>query len=196
MVHEGCCIRRREPRSLPNWERACRGELREWENAPESCLALIVLCDQVPRNLFRGDAKAFSTDPIARAAARHALDHGDDKALLLCSAGSCTCRSSTARTAKTSAHPWRCSSNSAMTRTAYPQSTTRTGTSRSSSVSAGSYIGTRCSAARRLRKKRHSSEHLVPRSAYRDWRGRLVLFDEIDVVTLVESEVDAVAIPT
>ncbi|WP_242342819.1 2-oxo acid dehydrogenase subunit E2 [Anaeromyxobacter terrae] len=31
--------------------------------------------------------------------------------------------------------------------------------------------------------------------AYRDWRNRLVLFDEVDVVTLVESEVDAVAIP-
>jgi pyruvate/2-oxoglutarate dehydrogenase complex dihydrolipoamide acyltransferase (E2) component len=31
--------------------------------------------------------------------------------------------------------------------------------------------------------------------AYRDWRGRLVLFDEVDVVTLVESEVDAVAVP-
>jgi pyruvate/2-oxoglutarate dehydrogenase complex dihydrolipoamide acyltransferase (E2) component len=31
--------------------------------------------------------------------------------------------------------------------------------------------------------------------AYRDWAGRLVLFDEVDVVTLVESEVDAVAIP-
>ena len=31
--------------------------------------------------------------------------------------------------------------------------------------------------------------------AYRDWRGRLVLFDEVDVVTLLESEVDAVAIP-
>lgn len=31
--------------------------------------------------------------------------------------------------------------------------------------------------------------------AYRDWRGRLVLFDEVDVVTLVESEVDGVAIP-
>jgi pyruvate/2-oxoglutarate dehydrogenase complex dihydrolipoamide acyltransferase (E2) component len=31
--------------------------------------------------------------------------------------------------------------------------------------------------------------------AYRDWRGRLVLFDEVDVVTLVESEADAVAIP-
>ncbi len=31
--------------------------------------------------------------------------------------------------------------------------------------------------------------------AYRDWRGRLVLFDEVDVVTLVEPEVDAVAIP-
>lgn len=31
--------------------------------------------------------------------------------------------------------------------------------------------------------------------AYRDWRGRLVLFDEVDVVTLVESDVDHVAIP-
>jgi pyruvate/2-oxoglutarate dehydrogenase complex dihydrolipoamide acyltransferase (E2) component len=31
--------------------------------------------------------------------------------------------------------------------------------------------------------------------AYRDWRGRLVLFEEVDVVTLVESEVNAVAIP-
>ncbi len=31
--------------------------------------------------------------------------------------------------------------------------------------------------------------------AYRDWRGRLVLFDDVDVVTLVESEVDEVAIP-
>lgn len=31
--------------------------------------------------------------------------------------------------------------------------------------------------------------------AYRDWRGRLVLFDEVDVVTLIEPEVNAVAIP-
>lgn len=31
--------------------------------------------------------------------------------------------------------------------------------------------------------------------AYRDWRGRVILFEEVDVVTLVESEVDAVAIP-
>ncbi|MBI3203891.1 MAG: 2-oxo acid dehydrogenase subunit E2 [Myxococcales bacterium] len=31
--------------------------------------------------------------------------------------------------------------------------------------------------------------------AYRDWRGRLVLFDEVDVVTLIESEVDSIAIP-
>ncbi|HEY6004441.1 MAG TPA: 2-oxo acid dehydrogenase subunit E2, partial [Anaeromyxobacter sp.] len=31
--------------------------------------------------------------------------------------------------------------------------------------------------------------------SYRDWRNRLVLFDEVDVVTLVETEVDAVAVP-
>jgi Bacterial protein of unknown function (DUF924) len=57
-------------RFLGDWERASRGELTEWENARESCLALVILCDQVPRNLFRGEAKAFSTDPLARAAAR------------------------------------------------------------------------------------------------------------------------------
>lgn len=31
--------------------------------------------------------------------------------------------------------------------------------------------------------------------AYRDWRGRLVLFDDVDVVTLIESQVDEVAVP-
>lgn len=31
--------------------------------------------------------------------------------------------------------------------------------------------------------------------AYRDWRGRLVLFDEVDVVTLIETEKGGVALP-
>jgi uncharacterized protein (DUF924 family) len=68
-------------RFLGGWERAARGELSAWQDARESCLALVILCDQVPRNLFRGEARAFSTDPIARAAALAALDRGDDRGL-------------------------------------------------------------------------------------------------------------------
>lgn len=66
-------------RFLADWERASRGELAEWRDAAESCLALVILCDQVPRNLFREDARAFSTDALAREAARHALGRGDDR---------------------------------------------------------------------------------------------------------------------
>jgi uncharacterized protein (DUF924 family) len=38
---------------------AARGELTAWEQAPRSCLALVILLDQFPRNLYRGKAKAF-----------------------------------------------------------------------------------------------------------------------------------------
>jgi uncharacterized protein (DUF924 family) len=68
-------------RFLPDWERASRGELAAWADEPERCLAYIILCDQVPRNIFRGDAKAFSTDPLARDAATRAVDRGDDRTL-------------------------------------------------------------------------------------------------------------------
>jgi uncharacterized protein (DUF924 family) len=68
-------------RFLPDWDRASRGELAAWADEPARCLAYIILCDQVPRNVFRGDAKAFSTDPLARDAARRAVDRGDDRTL-------------------------------------------------------------------------------------------------------------------
>lgn len=41
-------------------------------------LALILLLDQVPRNVFRDSAHAFATDPLAREYARRALDAGFD----------------------------------------------------------------------------------------------------------------------
>lgn len=68
-------------RFLADWDRASRGVLAAWQDAAESCLTLVILCDQVPRNLFRGDAKAFSTDELAREAARLALDRSDDRGL-------------------------------------------------------------------------------------------------------------------
>jgi len=42
------------------------GGLESWEAAPRSWLALIVLLDQFPRNLYRGTAAAFASDPLAQ----------------------------------------------------------------------------------------------------------------------------------
>ena len=59
-------------------ERAADGRLADWQNAPESALALILLLDQFPRNMFRGTARAFATDPQARAVADWAVDRDFD----------------------------------------------------------------------------------------------------------------------
>jgi uncharacterized protein (DUF924 family) len=69
-------------RFLSNYEQAASGQLDDWKDSPLSCLALIILLDQFPRNIFRGTAKAFATDPQALAAAQHAVAQGFDKELL------------------------------------------------------------------------------------------------------------------
>lgn len=68
-------------RFLALCERAAAGQLAHWADAPRSCLALILLLDQFPRNLFRGAARAFTTDAQARAAARVILARGWDKGM-------------------------------------------------------------------------------------------------------------------
>ena len=60
------------------WEAAERGGLDHWIEGPVGTLAFIILTDQFPRNMFRGQARAFATDPHARAAARRALEAGWD----------------------------------------------------------------------------------------------------------------------
>lgn len=55
---------------LPNVEAAGRGELKSWEEHPDSALALVITMDQFPRNLFRNDPKSFSLDPEARRVAK------------------------------------------------------------------------------------------------------------------------------
>ncbi|HEY1507258.1 MAG TPA: DUF924 family protein [Stellaceae bacterium] len=62
-------------------ERAAAGDCADWALEAEPCLALILLLDQFPRNLFRGDAQAFATDAQAREAARAALGRGFDRSL-------------------------------------------------------------------------------------------------------------------
>ena len=68
-------------RFLALYELGSAGKLASWKQAPASCLALIVLLDQFARNMFRGNARAFATDPLARDAARVILDNGWDKAM-------------------------------------------------------------------------------------------------------------------
>jgi uncharacterized protein (DUF924 family) len=60
---------------------AARGEYVAWTQGAEGSLALLLLLDQFPRNLYRGSAHAFATDPLARHIAGRAVDHGFDKAV-------------------------------------------------------------------------------------------------------------------
>jgi uncharacterized protein (DUF924 family) len=68
-------------RFLPLYETASQKGLEAWKRAPRSCLALVILLDQFPRNMFRGSAKAFEADPLARSAAGVILAKGWDKAM-------------------------------------------------------------------------------------------------------------------
>jgi len=59
-------------------EAAVAGRLDDWQAEARRALALVILLDQVPRNLYRGSARAFAGDAAARAAARVALARGFD----------------------------------------------------------------------------------------------------------------------
>ena len=65
-------------RFLGTWQRALDGECGLWMTSPAGALAYIILTDQFPRNMFRGTARAFASDPNARAAAKIALSRDWD----------------------------------------------------------------------------------------------------------------------
>lgn len=67
-------------RYLALHERAARGELDGWREEREGALALLLLLDQFPRNLFRGQARAFACDAKALEIARSAVAQGFDMA--------------------------------------------------------------------------------------------------------------------
>jgi uncharacterized protein (DUF924 family) len=66
-------------RFLPIYEAAAAGALADWEATPDGALALTIVLDQFPRNMFRRDARAFAADAAARAVADRALARGFDK---------------------------------------------------------------------------------------------------------------------
>jgi uncharacterized protein (DUF924 family) len=63
------------------YEQAAAGRLEGWQSNPQSSVALIVVLDQFPRNMFRGDARMYATDGLARVAALHAVEHAYDREL-------------------------------------------------------------------------------------------------------------------
>ncbi len=68
-------------------ERGVRGELTEWRATPRGRLALVILFDQLSRNMFRGTPRCFAQDALARELALDALAKNDDRALTPIEAG-------------------------------------------------------------------------------------------------------------
>ncbi len=61
---------------------ALAGELESWAATPRGRVALVLLLDQLPRNLFRGGPEAFHGDAAALRHASEAVDGGEDERLL------------------------------------------------------------------------------------------------------------------
>src|SRR6266481_2704239 len=62
----------------PLFEGAVKGALDFWLSSPDGCLALVILLDQFPRNLFRGQAKSFAFEARARDISADAVANGFD----------------------------------------------------------------------------------------------------------------------
>lgn len=66
-------------RFLSTYEAAAAGKLSAWEASAEGALALLIVLDQFPRNMFRASARAFAADALARSVAERAIARGFDQ---------------------------------------------------------------------------------------------------------------------
>ena len=62
-------------------EAALAGKRRQWEATPHAALALVIVLDQFPRNMFRDNPRAFAADPAALGVARRMVETGFDRLL-------------------------------------------------------------------------------------------------------------------
>jgi uncharacterized protein (DUF924 family) len=69
-------------RFLSTYQQAAAGDLDHWQRSAESCLALLLLLDQFPRNMFRGTPQAFATDIKALTVAKSAVEQRLDQELM------------------------------------------------------------------------------------------------------------------
>jgi uncharacterized protein (DUF924 family) len=60
----------------PTHHAAARGDYDHWTLSADGALALLILLDQLPRNLYRDSGHAFATDPKARRTALEAIERG------------------------------------------------------------------------------------------------------------------------
>lgn len=63
------------------YEQGAMGIFDDWKTGPDGCLALCILLDQFPRNMYRETPKAFATDGKALVVAKLALSKGFDQVL-------------------------------------------------------------------------------------------------------------------
>ena len=69
-------------RFLATYEAAAARGLA-WDDTAEGALALLIVLDQFPRNMFRGSARAFAADPLAREVTMRAIARGFDLAVVV-----------------------------------------------------------------------------------------------------------------
>ena len=60
------------------WKQARAGKLNTWQESSDGCLALCIILDQIPLNMFRGTAKSFSTEQQAVEITKHAIKEAFD----------------------------------------------------------------------------------------------------------------------
>ena len=60
------------------WQEAAAGKLSSWEASDDGALALVIVLDQFPRNMFRDDARTYASDALAREIAGRAIGRGVD----------------------------------------------------------------------------------------------------------------------
>lgn len=60
------------------YDQAADGKLSDWQNTPKGALALSIILDQFPRNMFRGTPRMYATDAAALAVAGWAVDRDFD----------------------------------------------------------------------------------------------------------------------
>lgn len=61
------------------YEEAASGQLDHWKEDADSALALVLLLDQAPRNLFRNSPKSFATDAAACSLSKYILEQKYDQ---------------------------------------------------------------------------------------------------------------------
>jgi len=65
-------------RFLGLWQKAAVGDISSWETIDDGALALVIVLDQFPRNMFRDDIRTYASDAQAREVAHRAIERGVD----------------------------------------------------------------------------------------------------------------------